>query len=595
MRDVVFGLSLSYGEGVQTSVAINNKGRIIEVHEWKGDFKKLRYHTAESRQMDVLWGDSREYDDGLSPSVALNDSDLVVEIHKAQFWDELWYHVAQINGDKVDWGPSQKIGSGVFPSVALTNDNWCVEVHNSQGNAGLWYHVGHVDQKAKTIAWGDSYKYDNGYEPKVAMNNMGVIVEVHKSEESDTLMYRVGIIEKKDKTINWGPGHQYDNGLQPSVAITDDGFVIEVHKSQSVGTLYRHVGVINVDNKVIKWSASEDYDTGSAPSVAVVSDGSMAIQTHQSVWLAESPSNLWFSTSLVIDRMRWMESQYDTLRTKPLWQVTLPGSHDSGAYDMGTERVPARCRDADDRIPGEITRPFATAQNQDIASQLQNGCRFFDLRPYYKDGKIYAYHDVIGANFENMLDDVANFLNKTSRELVILKVSHFCSFDDEQHREHKQLVGLVKQKLGDKMFTNMSVNLLTTTIGEFVGQGSKVIVWYEHDYIEKPSIPGFWREISIYDSYSDTDECCKMECDQLKKMIKRSGSSNKLFLLSWTLTFKDLNSLTKGASLQTIAAKANRELGRFLAENADDCQVNVLYVDFLRDARVTDCAVILNR
>ncbi|MDT3697825.1 MAG: phosphatidylinositol-specific phospholipase C domain-containing protein [Thermincola sp.] len=594
MRDVVFGLSLSYGEGVQTSVAINNKGRIIEVHKPQGD-KKLQYHTAELRQMDVLWGSSREYDEGVNPSIALNDHDLVVEIHKAQFWHDLWYHVGQVNGDKVDWGPSQKFNSGDLPSVALTNDNWCVEVHKSQGNAGLWYHVGNVDQKTKAIAWGDSRKYDDGDEPKVAMNNKGVIVEVHKSAGLSTLWYHVGIIEKSNKTINWGPSHQYDNGVQPSVAITDDGFVIEVHKSQSVGTLYRHVGVINVDNKVIEWSASEDYDTGSNPSVAVTFNGSMAIQTHQS----ELSSNLWFSTSLVIDRMRWMESQYDTLRTKPLWQVTLPGSHDSGAYNMGTERVHSSCFDAPEWLPGSATRLFATAHNQDIAGQLQNGCRFFDLRPYYKDEKFYAYHDVLGANFEDMLDDVADFLNNTSRELVILKVSHFCSYnftDTETKKDtktHEKLVGLIKKKLGDKMYANMSANLLTTSIGEFVGQGSKVIVWYDDHYIE--GMQGFWREISIFDSYSDTDECCKMECDQLKKMIKRSGSSNKLFLLSWTLTFKDLNSLTKGASLQTIAAKANRGLGRFLAEYADDCQVNVLYVDFLRDARVTDCAIILNR
>jgi hypothetical protein len=585
MRDIVFGLSLNYDDGVQTSVAINNNGKLVEVHKSQGA-QTLWYHTGQSRQMDVSWSGSHQYDDGITPSVALNDHDLVVEVHKAQFWDKLWYHVGRINGDKVNWSSGHEYDSGVLPSVALDNDNWCVEVHKSQGISGLWYHVGQVNQDTKTIDWGSSYKYDTGYTPKIAMNNKGVIVEVHKSEWQDTLWYHVGIIDKKNKTINWGPSLKYDDGVQPSVAITDDGFVIEVHKSQAWGTLWRNVGTVDIDRKVINWSPNEQYDTGQAPSVAVALNGSVAVQTHQS----ELDTTLWFSTSLVIDRMLWMEQQYNTLRTKPLWQVTLPGSHDSGAYDMGTDRAP--CHDAPDWVPGTVVRLFATAHNLNMAGQLQNGARYFDLRPYYKDGTFYAYHDVLGANFENILNDVAWFLQHTKRELVILKISHFCNFDDYMHQ---QLVNLITQKLGTYLFKNMSANLLTTTIEEFVGLGSKVIIWYDDSYITNHPTDGFWKNFSIYDSYAETDSYSIMEGDQLHKMKTNPGSSTKLFLLSWTLTFKDWKSPAKGLSLQAIAAAANRNLGRFLAENANRYQTNVLYVDFQRDARVTDCAIMLNR
>jgi len=215
------------------------------------------------------------------------------------------------------------------------------------------------------------------------------------------------------------------------------------------------------------------------------------------------------------------------------------------------------------------------------------------LRPYCDNGTFFAYHDVEGGNFDTMMSDLAFFLQNTSRELVILKISHFCVFNDTQHQ---QLIALIKGKLGNSLFIDKVTSLLTTKFGQYVGNGSRALVLYDDDYINTHPVAGFQRysDSLLYDSYSETIDYAKMMPDQLQKMKDHSGTSGKLFLLSWTLTYDFWGSLNKKPSLQAIASEANRNLGNFLADNAGSYKINILYVDFLADARVTDCAITLN-
>ncbi|MDF2627305.1 MAG: hypothetical protein K0R39_1136 [Symbiobacteriaceae bacterium] len=87
-----------------------------------------------------------------------------------------------------------------------------------------------------------------------------------------------------------------------------------------------------------------------------------------------------------------------------------------------------------------------------------------------------------------------------------------------------------------------------------------------------------------------------MEKDQLEKMIAHAEGkhSEEMFLLSWTLTFQDWTNIFDG-SLEGISKPASARLGQFLAGEGHGYPVNILYVDFLPNVRVTDCAILLNR
>ncbi len=289
-----FPLGIEYDfDGSISSVAVNNKGQVVEFHRDKN--LNIFYYSAQFQQGYVPWGTKNQLSDaGQTPSVALNDRGLVIEIH--QTYDTvLECNVGQINFDNsIDWCCNGEIEKGYWPSVALANDNYCVVVFRSAVSYDLYYRIGLVNTDTKKIDWGNSIKYGTGDQPKIAMNNRGVLVEVHKSEHFNTLWYYVGIINEENKTIDWGGFNNYCYGQEPSVAITNKGFVTEVHRTQYGTTLWQITGTVDKDQKIINWDPfpSESFDYGELPSVAVARNGSVAIQTHTSQW---SPT-LWYST-----------------------------------------------------------------------------------------------------------------------------------------------------------------------------------------------------------------------------------------------------------------------------------------------------------
>lgn len=95
-----FGPGIKFDNGIQTAVAINNNGQIVEVHN--NGTGILWYHTGQAQQKDISWSGSTQYDKGDAPAVALNDQGLVVEVRKTEFGSTLWYHVGKLNGTQVN-------------------------------------------------------------------------------------------------------------------------------------------------------------------------------------------------------------------------------------------------------------------------------------------------------------------------------------------------------------------------------------------------------------------------------------------------------------------------------------------------------------
>jgi hypothetical protein len=182
--------------------------------------------------------------------------------------------------------------------------------------------------------------------------------------------------------------------------------------------------------------------------------------------------------------------------------------------------------------------------------------------------------------------------------LVILNVSHFCCFGDANHAG---LVDLLKNKCKSYLATNFTGDVLTTPFKSFINNGIRVIIIYDDDYILSHPESGFFRELNIYKEYANKDDYGEMRSDQLKKLHENSATPQKMFLLSWTITFiasstpfKFLN-YPLYISLRDLTRPASRNLARFLAENSPGSIISIVHSDFLNNARTTDCAIMLNR
>ena len=596
MRDVNFGCSLQYDEGKDSSVALNNQGRVVEIHTSQSH-DKLYYWTGRLHDMDVTWSSSHEHDDGITPSIALNDAGIVVEVHYGGD-NNLWCNVGMLEGDDINWGKhAQQYDTGTASSIAIDNDGWCVEVHQGKDN-DLWFQLGKVKTDTMTIDWNQGYKerYDGGRQPQIAMNNHGVIVEVHKLGSRDRLFARVGKLDKTAKTIQWGslsPEEGFANGVQPSIAIADNGVVIEVHKNECLDTLWRGGGKIDEVRLQIFWmDGGFEFDTGEPPSVAC--SATMAVQTHKS----EEADTLWFSTSLITDRACWMQDNLEFLQNKSLKQVVLPASHDSCMYKESDDLHNAR------------------AQDFTVYQQLAYGIRYFDFRPTWnsRDNTFYIHHGpTIGRKLSDVLYDVQRFMNEGYRELVIVKFSHYDSFDDTIYQK---MVSQIKEQIGSWLYTAPLVGrrLADIKMSEFLKEHDVVLVVCDGDFQVGKPCDGIWvyrdgwpkdgdskptiNDLRVFDWYANNPSYNEMSLDQVQKFNNYKGICKghpeapcDMFLLSWILTVH--------GSVHEPSKVPNSNLGKVMTEltipNGDDCIVNLLYTDYVESGRVTDIAIIQNK
>ena len=537
----------------------------MEVHRSENR-PRLFYRTGKLKDGgEIGWSKAESYEDGEHPCVTMNASGVVVEMH-ATYNDpsavterkkfQLWYTVGRIDGDRVRWGKSHQHSTGVDPAVALFDDNQVVEMHKSENTENLYTSTGKVNDDG-TITWNkpQKYKHDDteilGRVPGLACDRgQNRLVEVHEEPSN------------------------------PDVATTN---------------LISATGILTGSD--ITWSAPLAFDTGWNPAVAYWDR--TAVQTHS----GNNRKELWSSLSLVGDRKRWMGERREVLNSKKLWELTLPATHDSGAFRLAGEvfspHVPAACRHTKAEVPPPLVEPYAIAQSRDIGGQLSHGVRYFDIRLIPEGNDFRAYHDLIGPPVSKMLNQLADFLKDVDCELVILKFSHFCNFSDD---DHARLIANIQEKIGPFLFTRFDANaemILKMTFAELTSGRPLVLIEYHEDlkksnYLVRNPAAGFWHSLPTTDEASKKDNYPEMKNDQLQKLMEKGGNEKKLFLLSWTLTPTDADSFVNNPSLHAMSKSANRHLGEFCREWASKRIINFLYVDFFEDARAVDLAILIN-
>lgn len=121
----------------------------------------------------------------------------------------------------------------------------------------------------------------------------------------------------------------------------------------------------------------------------------------------------------------WMAALDDSL---PLCKISIPGSHDSGA-----------CRN------GGV---FIKTQDIDIATQLKEGIRFFDIRlQAMPDNKLGIYHGPFFQDIyweENVLADFVSFLKENPSETLIVSLKK----ENGELADYAKLVSSVLGKPG---------------------------------------------------------------------------------------------------------------------------------------------------
>jgi hypothetical protein len=134
---------LHWDAGFHSSIAINDQGVIVGVHESNHTpNNNLHYRLGHLRNpaagdYTIAWDSGHfgiRYDSGINPHIAINNRNQVVEVHQTASGDFLHYRRGTVNfgatGATIDFGESQRYDSYAWhPAVGLLDNGLALEVH----------------------------------------------------------------------------------------------------------------------------------------------------------------------------------------------------------------------------------------------------------------------------------------------------------------------------------------------------------------------------------------------------------------------------------------------------------------------------------
>jgi hypothetical protein len=305
----------------------------------------------------------------------------------------------------------------------------------------------------------------------------------------------------------------------------------------------------------------------------------------------------------------WMTGVYDSLlKTRTLKQIIMPGAHDAG-MSSSTE-----CS-----LFGNASN--TKTQGGTVLQQLNNGCRFFDLRPIaclsgsdctYRTGHfsniaVLGYQGCFGESVDQVLNDVISYAAVPGRdkELIILKFSHYMTMmnggftDGWDDGRMAGFANYVVGRLGSLLIRYAGPGLVGgLTYEQLMGcaaAGSPKVL-FVMDGIQAPArnqAGGVFRyadypspgngDLNVYDHYADSTDLGPMVDDQYKKLTTPANHGGDMFYLAWTLT----QTGAADPAISTLASKADGVVAGDLTQWTDQGNItaallpNVISVDFV--------------
>lgn len=227
-------------------------------------------------------------------------------------------------------------------------------------------------------------------------------------------------------------------------------------------------------------------------------------------------------SSINADLAGWMKHLNDNLTLK---QICIPGSHDAGMHSTKN-----------------WARGLAITQHFSLKEQLEHGCRYFDLRPRFIDGKgLYVYHGASdGPKMELILKDIESYCTSNSfkTETFILSFTDYKDFTETAH--HDEFITMVNKHLGKYIFAPPANNQNAHTDIPLKDLRGKIIISTDNDNSKTSAnnagLPLFRLGIQFdrFDEYSNKRDYEDMLLHQNDKF--NNFNDHRLFLLNWTLT-----------------------------------------------------------
>ena len=276
---------------------------------------------------------------------------------------------------------------------------------------------------------------------------------------------------------------------------------------------------------------------------------------------------------------KWMSLIDDSAK---LNEIVIPGSHDSGSYNM--------------LYVGE-TQKFS------IDKQLKLGVRYFDIRIANNDGKYQIFHDIInGVEAEGIFVDIANFLKDNPSEVLLLDFQHFKNGSEDKVIEFINTYLSTYLLYKDNTKTELEF-IDSLTLGDvrgkciiFFGSRSSTSQYWDLPYIFSRNDDEctranvalnsmYVRDYNIKASASYIDEGIPVYINNIKEKITSSGHKG-IFVLQGQLT--DAKKIFGPWSKERYHDENMQLYISDLKNTNDFTYINVIMRDFINQEKTTN-------
>lgn len=320
----------------------------------------------------------------------------------------------------------------------------------------------------------------------------------------------------------------------------------------------------------------------------------------------------------------WMAKLGSHFANKPLYQLVIPGTHDSGTYGLD----PGRGFSKDSSKTGDFLDPtggttlaWGKAQDRDIRTQLLSGIRFLDFRVEFMPHqhpiqphsgphpdnrpwkhRIHIVHSLYGPAVDEVLVPVHNFLVNHHKEVVVLYFSTNvdASMNPTAWTEFAAYVsGLFGNKVAPRgLGTGVTLNTLWA-------QGCQVIIIWEDN--ATATAHGFWPKDEVLEKYWYGPD--DPSVSGLKSSLEASlhgktgtkfsltacaiGAATKLIMAG---QFPNINNSQLGhpKSLRDVANQVTPAAMSWVQNDWDKLPLNIVTSDFYQIGNEVDLAISRN-
>ncbi|XP_076159471.1 PI-PLC X domain-containing protein 1-like [Alosa pseudoharengus] len=289
-----------------------------------------------------------------------------------------------------------------------------------------------------------------------------------------------------------------------------------------------------------------------------------------------------------LDPPDWMSQLPTELHSVPLWDLAIPGSHDSMTYclDSSSTLEPnAPCwlkalQNIYPRLVGLIVKRWTTTQELSIIEQLNAGVRYFDLRIACKPKDVtrtfyFAHALYTTVTVEETLTEVAQWLAHHPKEVVILACS---TFDGLFLNDHQRFFAKLPQLFGKKLCPKTA----SPSLQHCWDNGYQVILSYAHSAASGHQ--ELWPEIDYWWSHQDRTSASGV-IKYLDDRLQDKGRDDTFFVAGLNLTennrylithlFLSMKEMTLAAYPELLAWVKRQHCGQ-----GKGC-INIIAADFV--------------